>query len=347
MNKNKLRRIIAHDIAIDLGTANTLIHVAGKGLVVNEPSVVSINRKTKKIVAIGESAKQMLGKTPPLIQAARPLNDGVVSDFEVTEQMLKYFINKLHYQHRVLWPRPRVIVGLPAGVTEVEQRAVEEAARSAGSRKTYLIEEPMAAAIGAGLPVLDTQASMVVDIGGGTTEVAIITNGSVATYRSLRIAGDELSEAIIQYIRDEFNLAIGEQTAEKLKIEIGAVYRHADHKKMAVRGRNIISGLPQEVVISSDILRIPLTRQVRPIVDSIKTILEEASPELVSDVMVRGIMLTGGGALIGGLSHLIKKETKINTIIADNALTAVVEGASHVISGLDKYRGVLLVQKRS
>jgi rod shape-determining protein MreB len=342
----KISRLIAHDIAIDLGTANTLIQVAGRGLVINEPSVVSINRKTKKIIAIGEPARQMLGKTPPQILAARPLVDGVVSDFEVTEQMLKHFVDRIHREFKVLWPRPRIIVGLPAGVTEVEQRAVEEATRSAGARRIYLIEEPMAAAIGVGLPVLDPQASMVVDIGGGTTEVAIIANGSVSTFTSLRVAGDELSEAVMQYLRDEYSLAIGEQTAENLKTEIGAVYTHADPKTMTVRGRNVVTGLPQAVEISSDVLRIPLSRQARPIIDAIKTVLEETSPELVADVMVRGIVLTGGGALIGGLAHLVQQETKVETIVSENALTSVVEGASLVLSNLEQYRTVLLSSAR-
>lgn len=343
----KIKRLLAHDIAIDLGTANTLISVAGRGLVINEPSVVAINRKTKRIVAIGENAKQMLGRTPPQILAARPLVDGVVSDFEVTEQMLKNFIDRIHREHKVVWPRPRVIVGLPAGVTEVEQRAVDEAAKSAGARRIYLIEEPMAAAIGVGLPVMDAQASMVVDIGGGTTEVAIIANGTVAAYRSLRIAGDELSEAVMQFMRDEFNLSIGEQTAENIKTSIGAVYVHADPKSMEVRGRNIVTGLPESVEISSDVLRTALSRQARPIIETVKTVLEEASPELVSDVMVRGIVLTGGGGLIGGIDHLINQETKIKTTVADNALTAVVEGGSHVLSALDRYRSVLLSQESS
>jgi len=343
----RLLSILAHDIAIDLGTANTLINVSGRGLVVNEPSVVSINRKTKRIVAVGEQAKQMLGRTPPQIQAARPLINGVVSDFEVTEQMLKYFVDRLHSTHRVLWPRPRIIVGLPAGVTEVEQRAVEEAARSAGARRVYLIEEPMAAAIGVGLPVLDAQASMVVDIGGGTTEVAIIAGGSVAYFRSLRVAGDELSETIMQFMRDEYNLAIGEQTAETAKTTIGAVYAHADTRSMTIRGRNVASGLPESIEISSDILRRPLAKQARPIIDTVKTVLEEAPPELVSDVMQRGIVMTGGGSLIGGIDHLIRQETKVETLVAENALTAVVEGASLVLSALDRYHSVLLTSTKT
>lgn len=342
MVQNRIKRIIAHDIAVDLGTANTLVSVEGRGLVVNEPSVVSINTKTKRVIAIGETAKQMLGKTPASIKAARPLVDGVVSDFEITEQMLKYFIDQIHHRYKVIWPRPRVIVGLPAGVTEVEQRAVEEAARGAGARKTYLIEEPMAAAIGVGLPVHDSQASMVVDIGGGTTEVAIIALGKIAAFKSLRVAGDELTESVMQFMRDEFGIYIGEQTAEKLKTEIGAVYTHADPKRTTVRGRNVVTGLPQQVEISSDVLRIPLSKQTRPIIDAIRSVIEEASPELVADVMVRGIVITGGGALIGGIDHLIKQETKIFTTVPENALTAVVEGAGLVLSGLDQYQDVLL-----
>ncbi|MCE7936898.1 rod shape-determining protein [Candidatus Saccharibacteria bacterium CPR2] len=343
----KAWQLVAHDIAIDLGTANTLVTVEGKGLVVNEPSVVAINNKTKRIIAIGEKAKQMLGKTPKDIQAARPLNDGVVSDFEITEQMLNYFIGKIHKQHKVIWPRPRVIVGLPSGVTEVEQRAVEEAARSAGARRIYLIEEPMAAAIGCGLSVNDSSGSMIVDIGGGTTEVAIISLGGVAVLKSLRIAGDEMSESIMQFMRDEYNLQIGEQTAENIKMNIGAVYVHADPKTTKVRGRNLVTGLPQEIEINSDALRIPLTKQARPIIDAIKLALEEAPAELVSDIMQKGIVVAGGGALIAGLDHLIKQETKINTIIAENALTSVVEGAARVLRNLSVYRDVLLTGSKN
>ncbi len=341
----RLKHVLSHDVAIDLGTANTLIKVSGRGLVINEPSVVSIHRKSRRIVAIGEAARQMLGKTPPEIIAARPLVDGVVSDFEITEQMLRHFVDKLHNLHRVLWPRPRIIIGLPSGVTEVEQRAVEEAARSAGARKIYLIEEPMAAAIGAGIQVMDPVASMIVDIGGGTTEVAIISHGKIAAYRSLRIAGDELSEAIIHYLRDEYNLAIGEQTGEKLKMEIGAVYPHSDVKSTKVRGRNIVTGLPQELEITSDVLRLPLSRQMRPIIDAIKTVLEEASPELVADVLAQGIIVSGGGGLLGGIDHLIKQEVKVPVTIAENALTGVVDGAALALEALDQYHKVLLTDR--
>lgn len=346
MKWENIRQFMSHDIAIDLGTANTLVAVEGKGLVINEPSVVAINTKNKRIIAIGEKAKKMLGKTPKEIKAARPLIDGVVSDFEITEQMLSHFITQIHKEHRVLWPRPRVIIGLPSGVTEVEQRAVEEAARSAGARRIYLIEEPMAAAIGVGLSVKDSQGCMIVDIGGGTTEVAIISSGGVSVLKSLRVAGDEITESIMQFMRDEFSLQIGEQTAEELKHEIGAVFAHKDPKTKIVRGRNVITGLPQEVEVSSDMLRVPITKQVRPIIDAIKGAVEEAPAELISDVMQSGIVVAGGGAMIGGLDHLIRQETKMETVVADNALTAVVEGAARVLKDINLYKEVLIGQTK-
>ena len=346
MRLKKILRVWAHDIAIDLGTANTLVWVAGKGLVINEPSVVAFNKKSKKIVAIGEKAKQMIGRAPKQIKITKPLVDGVVSDFEVTEQMLRYFIDKVHRQNRVVWPRPRVIIGLPSGVTEVEQRAVEEAARTAGARRIYLIEEPIAAAIGSGLDVLGNGGHMVVDIGGGTTEIAVMSVGGVVSLKSLRIAGDELTEAVQQYIRDEYGVQIGEQTSENLKTDIGAVYVHADPKVSVVRGRNVISGLPMQIDISSDLLRIPLMKQTRPIIDAVKSALEEAPAELIGDIMQSGIVLTGGGSLIAGMDHLVRQETKINTTIGDNALTAVVEGSAKVIENLEKYRKVLLSEMK-
>jgi rod shape-determining protein MreB len=342
MRLNQISRLLAHDIAIDLGTANTLVWVAGKGLVINEPSVVAFNKKSKKIVAIGEKAKQMIGRAPKQIEISKPLIDGVVSDFEVTEQMLRYFIDKVHRIHKVVWPRPRIIIGLPSGVTEVEQRAVEEAARSAGARRIYLIEEPIAAAIGSGLDVLDNGGHMVVDIGGGTTEIAVMSVGGVVALKSLRIAGDELTEAVQQYVRDEHGVQIGEQTAENLKCSIGAVYAHADPKTEVVRGRNVISGLPMQIEVSSDQLKEPLIKQTRAIIDAVKSALEEAPPELIGDIMQSGITLTGGGGLMAGMDHLLKTETKIETSIGDNALTAVVEGAGKVLEDLDKYKRTLL-----
>jgi len=323
-----------------------LVWVAGKGLVINEPSVVAFNKKTKKIVAIGEKAKQMIGRAPKQIKITKPLVDGVVSDFEVTEQMLRYFIDKVHRVHRVVWPRPRIIIGLPSGVTEVEQRAVEEAARSAGARRIFLIEEPIAAAIGSGLDVLGNGGHMVGDIGGGTTEIAVLSVGGVVALKSLRIAGDELTEVVQQYIRDEFGVQIGEQTAEKLKTSIGAVYVHADPKSEIVRGRNVISGLPMQIEISSDLLRIPLMKQTRPVIEAVKVALEEAPAELIGDIMQSGIVLTGGGSLIAGMDHLVKQETKIDTTIGENALTAVVEGSAKVLEDLDQLRRVLLSEMK-
>jgi rod shape-determining protein MreB len=346
MQQKSLRNVIdwtiSHDIAIDLGTANTLVAVKGKGLVINEPSVVAIDRRTKRIIAMGEQARAMLGKTPEGIQAARPLVDGVVSDFEISEQMLKHYVNKIHMQHKVIWPRPRIIIGLPSGVTEVEQRAVEEAARSAGARRIYLITEPVAAAVGVGLSVNEPTGSMIVDIGGGTTEVALISSGKTVTMKSLRIAGDEMSEAVMQFVRDEYNLQIGEQSAEAIKLQIGAVFAHKDPKTMKIQGRNILSSLPQEIELSSDALRSALSRQVRPIVDAVKSVLEEAPPELVADVMKEGIVLAGGGSMIAGLDRLIAQETKIKTTVADNALTAVVEGCARVLNQMSLYKGLLV-----
>lgn len=335
-------RYVAHDIGIDLGTANTLVSVRGQGIIINEPSVVAIHRRTKRIIAIGERAKQMIGKTPEDIMAARPLVDGVVSDFEVTEQMLKYFINKVHSKQKVVWNRPRVVVGLPSGVTEVEKRAVEEAARSAGARKSYLIEEPMAAAIGIGLPVQEAEGSMIVDIGGGTTEVAVMSLGGIVLSRSLRIAGDELSESIMRLMREEFNLHIGETTAERIKIEVGAVHHSAPLKKIDVSGRNILSGLPQSVTVTTDHVLPVLNKQVRPIVEAVRATLEESPPELVSDIVERGIYLAGGGGLLRGLPQLIENETRVKTFAAENALTAVVVGCGKVLDNLDSLNEVLV-----
>ncbi|HIA91531.1 TPA: rod shape-determining protein [Candidatus Saccharibacteria bacterium] len=335
-------RYVAHDIGIDLGTANTLVTVKGHGIIINEPSVVAIHKSTKKVVAIGERAKKMIGKTPDDILAARPLVDGVVSDFEITEQMLKYFVDKVHQLQRVAWNRPRIVVGLPSGVTEVEKRAVEEAARSAGARKSYLIEEPMAAAIGVGLPVKEAEGSMIVDIGGGTTEVAVMSLGGIVVSRSLRIAGDELSEVIMRLVREDFNLHIGETTAERIKIEIGAVHHDQDRKSMEVRGRNILSGLPQSINLSTENVRMALSKEVRPIVEAVRTTLEESPPELVADIYKNGIVLAGGGALLRGLANQIEYETRVKTRAADNALTAVVEGCGLVLNELDSLKEVLV-----
>ena len=339
--KRKLSHLISHDIAVDLGTANTLVSLNGYGIVIDEPSVVATNRRTKRVIAIGEKAQAMIGRTPRSILAAQPLVNGVVSDFEVTEHMLRHFINTIHKDHKVLIQRPRMVVGLPHGVTEVEKRAVEEAARAAGARKIWLIEEPVAAAIGSGLDIDNEEGSMIVDIGGGTTEIAIMANNQVVAARSIRVAGDDMTEAIIDFIRDEYNLQIGQRTAEEVKTEIGLVKTRTKSKSMVVRGRNIITGLPQEMELTSQAIKKPLNKVIRPIVDNVKALLEEAPAELVSDIMKKGITLTGGGSRIPGIDSMIKKETKVKVKSPKNSLTAVVEGAAKALKSIDKYRSVL------
>lgn len=338
---NRLFGYFSHDIGIDLGTANTLIYVRGKGIVINEPSVVAMNTKTRQVLAVGEEAKAMVGRTPANIVATRPLVDGVVSDFEVTEYMMKYFIEKVHRESFTLLPRPRVIVGIPSGVTEVEKRAVEEATLNSGARQAFLIEEPMAAAIGARLPVQDAAGSMIVDIGGGTTEVAVISLGGIVASRSLRIAGDELNEDIIQFARDEYNLMLGERTAEDIKIKIGSAYQIDKKLEAVMRGRDLVTGLPKAITVDSDQIRQALAKSVSQIVDSIKMTVEETPPELVADIMDKGIVLAGGGALLKGLDKLVSLNTKMPVHVADDPLTCVVRGAGLVLEDLDKLKGIL------
>jgi rod shape-determining protein MreB len=342
---NKIFGYLSHDVGIDLGTANTLVYVKGKGIVINEPSVVAVNKKTGKILAIGKEAKKMVGKTPGHIVATRPLVDGVVSDFEVTEQMLKYFIDKVHQQSFSLFPRPRVVVGIPSGVTEVEKKAVVDATISAGAREAYLIEEPMAAAIGIRLPVQDAAGNMIVDIGGGTTEVAVISLGGIVASRSLRIAGDELSENIIQFARDEFNLLLGEKTAEEIKIAIGSAYPLEEKLEMAMRGRDLVTGLPKEVIINDEHARRALSRSVKILVENIKATIEETPPELVADIMSKGIMLVGGGGMLKGLDKLVSEQTKMPVKVADDPLTAVARGAGIVLENIDELKEVLVSMK--
>lgn len=332
----------SHDIGIDLGTANTLVYVRGKGILINEPSVVAINTKNKQILAIGDEAKRMVGKTPANIIATRPLVDGVVSDFEITEQMLKYFIEKVHKESFVLFPRPRVVIGIPSGVTEVEKRAVEDAATNAGARQAFLIEEPMAAAVGAGLAVHDAAGSMIVDIGGGTSEVAVISLGGIVASRSVRIAGDELTEDIINFCKEEFNLQIGERTAETIKINIGSAAKLNKVLEAPVRGRDMVSGLPKEMIITSDHVRAALAKSVRAIVDAVKYTIEETPPELLADVMDKGVFLAGGGALLRGLDLLLSQQTKMPVHIAEDPLTAVVRGTGMVLEDLDSLKDVLV-----
>lgn len=332
----------SHDIGIDLGTANTLVYVRGKGILVNEPSVVAINTKNRQILAIGDEAKRMVGKTPANIVATRPLVDGVVSDFEITEQMLRYFIEKVHQESFVLFPRPRVVIGIPSGVTEVEKRAVEDAATNAGARQAFLIEEPMAATVGSGLSVHDAAGSMVVDIGGGTSEVAVISLGGIVASRSVRVAGDELTEDIITFCKEEFNLTIGERTAETIKVNIGSAAKLNKTLEAPVRGRDMVSGLPKEMIINSNQVRAALAKSVRAIVDAVKFTIEETPPELLADIMDKGIYLAGGGALLRGFDVLLEQQTKMPVHIAEDPLTAVARGTGMVLEDLDSLKDVLV-----
>ncbi|EKD49378.1 MAG: hypothetical protein ACD_63C00167G0006 [uncultured bacterium] len=330
------------DIGIDLGTANTLIYVRGKGIVINEPSVVAINNKTGQILAIGNDAKRMVGKTPSHIVATRPLVDGVISDFEVTEQMLRYFIEKVHSEGFTLIPRPLVVIGIPCGVTEVEKRAVEDAAVNAGARKAFLIEEPMAAAIGAKLPVQDPAGSMIVDIGGGTSEVAVISLGGIVASRSLRIAGDVLNEDIIQYARTEFNLLLGERTAEDIKLAVGSAIKLEEPLETEMRGRDLVTGLPKKVVVNDEQIRHAMGHSVRNLVNNIKATIEETPPELVADIMDKGIVLAGGGALLRGLNKLVAQQTEMPVHIADDPLTCVARGTGVVLEDIDALKEILV-----
>jgi rod shape-determining protein MreB len=332
----------SHDIGIDLGTANTLVYVKGKGIVIQESSVVAINKKTKQILAIGDDAKKMVGKTPSHIVAIRPLVDGVVSDFEVTEQMLRYFIDKVHRKTFAFLPRPRVVIGIPYGVTEVERRAVEEAVINAGARQVFLIEEPMAAAIGARLPIQDAAGSMIVDIGGGTTEVAVISLGGIVASTSLRIAGDEMNQDIIQYARDNFNLLLGERTAEEIKMKIGSAYPTGKDRRMKMRGRDLVTGLPREIIVTEEQVRQALSKSVGKVVEAIKETIEQTPPELLADIMKKGIILAGGGALLRGLDILIAKSVSNITFVADDPMTCVVRGAGIVLEDLEALKEILL-----
>jgi len=338
----KLLSYISEDIAIDLGTANSRVYVRDRGIVIIEPSVVAVNKKTGQILAIGEEAKKMVGRTPGYIVATRPLVAGVVSDFETTEQMLRYFIEKAHKKRFLLNPRPRVIVGIPCGVTEVEKKAVIDAARNAGAREVFLVEEPMAAAIGARLPVQDAGGNLVVDIGGGTTDIAVISLGGIVLSKTLRVAGDKLNEDIIQFAQEEYKLLIGERTAETIKIGIGSAYPLKEKRQLPMRGRNFVTGLPEEILVSDEDIRRALEKSIRQIVVEIKTAVEETPPELLADIMASGIQLAGGGSLLKGLSNLIQKETKIPTRTIEDPMTAVVRGAGMVLENLDQLEEVLV-----
>jgi len=331
-------KLFSKDMGIDLGTANTLVYVKGKGIVLREPSVVAIENERKTVLAVGEEAKKMIGRTPGNIVAIRPMKDGVIADFDITQNMLKYFIRKVYSRKTLV--SPRVVVCVPSGVTEVEKRAVEEAALQAGAREAYLIEEPMAAAFGAGLPVEEPTGSMVVDIGGGTTEVAIISLGGIVTAKSIRVGGDELDEAIIQYIKRQYNLMIGERTAEEVKITVGSAYPREVEETMLIRGRDLVSGLPKTLEITSSEILGALKEPVSQIIDAIKYTLEKTPPELAADIMEIGIMLTGGGALLDGLDQLVIKETGMPVQIAEEPLDCVGLGTGKMIEEIDTFRSV-------
>ncbi len=339
---NALLGLFSLDIGIDLGTANTLIYVRGKGIVSNEPSWVAVDSNRRDyVLAVGAEAKEMVGKTPPNIVVIRPLRDGVISEFDITEAMLRYFIRKAHEQLFIPMPRPRVVIGIPSGVTEVEKRAVRDAALAAGAREAYLIEEPLAAALGAGLPVTEPQGSMVVDVGGGTTEVAVFALKGIVVSKSIRIAGDELDEDIMQYARQKYNLAISERMAERIKINIGSAYPLPEERTMGMRGRNLITGLPEEIEISSIEVREAISRSVNIIVDLVRDTLDETPPELVSDLMETGICLVGGGGQLKGLAERISEETHIRSWVAQDPLTCVARGAGMVLENFEVLKATL------
>lgn len=328
---NKFFGRFSEDIGIDLGTENTLLFVKGKGIVINEPSIVSINERTNQIVAVGHAAKDMLGKTPPHIRTSRPLTKGVVSDFEVTEKMLKYFIDKIHDESFNLIPRPRVIIGVPLEITEVERKAVEDAVINAGAREVILVEEPLAAAIGARLPISESVGNMIVDIGGGTTEIAVISLNGIVTWKSLTVAGEEMTKNITQYIRDVFNLLVGDKVSEQVKCRIGTAISQLEPIEIEMRGRDLLTGLPKEILVSDGQIREALHKSVRLIIEDIKTTLESTPPELVADIYERGITLCGGGALLTGLDQIIARETEVPVKIADDPLTTVARGTGSLL----------------
>jgi rod shape-determining protein MreB len=330
------------DLAIDLGTANTLVYVKGKGIVLREPSVVAVRKdaKTNRVVAVGRDAKMMLGRTPGNIVAIRPMKDGVIADFEVTEAMLRYFIRKVHDRRNLI--RPRINISVPSGITQVEKRAVRESAESAGAREVYLIEEPMAAAIGAGLPITDPVANMIVDMGGGTTEVAVISLAGIVYSKSVRVAGDKMDNAILQYIKRKFNLLIGEHSAEKIKIELGNVIPEQPYQEMEIKGRDLVSGVPKTITINSSEVRSAITEQIDTIVDTVKSVLEQTPPELAADIVDKGIVLTGGVALLKNLDKLLREETDLPIIIADDPLSSVVLGSGMALDNLDILKEVMI-----
>ena len=337
---DKIYKLISNDIGIDLGTSNTLVYLKGHGIVVNEPSVVAVNTKTSQILAVGAKAKEMLGRTPGHIRAVRPLVDGVISDFEVTEEMLSYLINKTDKMVKKI-ARPRVLVGVPSGTTNVETRAVYDAARSAGAREVFLVEEPMAAAIGIRLPIKDAVGSMIVDIGGGTTDIAVISLGGIVRSKNLKIAGDRLNNDIITYMRDEFKILVGERTAEAVKIAIGSVIP-GDYMEIEVRGRDLLTGLPREVIMTDSDVREAFSLSIKEFVEGVKDVLETTPPEILSDIMRNGIMLSGGGALLTGIDRLLESVLRIPVYVVDDPLTAVARGTGIILDNMEYYREVLI-----
>jgi rod shape-determining protein MreB len=337
-------RFIGRDMAVDLGTANTLVYVRGRGIVLNEPSVVAINTKTGAILAVGQEAKRMIGRTPAHIVAIRPLKDGVIADFDVTEKMLRYFIQKVH--RRAFLAKPRVVVCVPSGITGVEQRAVEEATISAGARSAFIIEEPMAAAIGAGLPVHEPTGNMIVDIGGGTTEVAVVSLGGIVTSQSIRIGGDELDDSIINYIKKEYSLMLGERTAEEIKMTIGSAFPLPEEQQAEIRGRDLVTGLPKTIVVSAEEVRRAIEEPVNAIVDAVKNTLDKTPPELSADIMDKGIVLAGGGSLLKGLDERLKHETGMPIHIAEDPLFAVAVGSGKCLEEFEALKRVLISSTR-
>jgi len=338
----KLFNFWSRDLGIDLGTANTLVYVRGKGIVINEPSIVALNQKTGQILAIGQEARKMAGRTPSFIVVSRPLIAGVVSDFEVTEQMLRYFIDRAQERTFSLMPRPRVVIGIPADVTEVEKRAVEDAAYNAGAREVFLVEESMAAAIGARLPIQEAAANLIVDIGGGATSVAVISMGGIVASRSLRVAGDKLTSDISQFIREEYNMLIGDATAESIKLGVGSAYPLEEELTAQIRGRDLLTGLPKEMTLTSEEIRKATHRSIKSIVLAVKNTIEETPPELIADLLNRSVFLAGGGSLMRGLGELISHETKLPVKVVDDPLTSVVRGCGLVLEHLDSLKSVLV-----
>jgi len=343
LSDNLFSSLMGRDMAVDLGTANTVIYMRGKGIVLNEPSVVAVNTRDGRPVAVGVEAKRMIGRTPAHIDAIRPLKDGVIADFEICEKMLRYFIQKVHNRR---WSKPRMVICVPSGITGVEQRAVKEAAEFAGARQAYIIEEPMAAAIGAGLPVQEPTGNMIVDIGGGTSEVAVISLGGIVTSQSVRVGGDEMDEAIVNYIKKEYGLAIGERTAEEVKVTLGSAWPLEEEVHAEIRGRDLVTGLPKTVITTTEEIREALEEPVSSIVDAVKTTLDMTPPELAADIMDQGIMLAGGGALLNGLDARLQDETGMPVAVAPNPLHAVAVGSGQSLEHFEALNGVLFSSGR-